>query len=199
MIDKQPIIITGMHRSGTSFLAKILIKNNVYMGSKLDPNHESVFFQRLNKWILSCIGSSWDNPQSLRGLSRKDTNIIIDRLNNVLKNRLSKSLYFGKANLIKNHSFDNVDFLWGWKDPSNTFTIPIWKKIFPKAKVINIIRHPLDVSISLLKREEKLKKMDMNLFLPKSISSFIPLISVSKGDVLSSFNIKRAKHITFTY
>ena len=58
MSSKEPIIITGMHRSGTSLLSEILIHSGIYMGSKLDSNNESVFFQRINKWILSCIGSS---------------------------------------------------------------------------------------------------------------------------------------------
>ena len=84
MSNIKPIIITGMHRSGTSLLSKILIENDVYMGSKLDSNSESVFFQRINKWILSCNGSSWDNPMTLNKLNNNDINIIIDRLNKVL-------------------------------------------------------------------------------------------------------------------
>ena len=67
-----PIIVTGMHRSGTSLVSKLLILNNVFLGSKLDVNYESVYFQRINKWILSCNGSTWDNPISLNLLNDSD-------------------------------------------------------------------------------------------------------------------------------
>ena len=98
----EPIIITGMHRSGTSIISKILINKGIFMGSKLDPNSESIFFQRINKWILSCIGSSWDNPQSLKDLESEDVNLIINRLNKALDSRFSKSLFLGKKNLLFN-------------------------------------------------------------------------------------------------
>jgi len=189
MIKKDPIIITGMHRSGTSLLSKILIANDIYMGSKLDSNNESVFFQRINKWIFSCVGSSWDNPNSLKELNSNDINIIINRLNKVLNSRFTKTLYFGKSDLFKNKSFNKIDSSWGWKDPSNSFTLFIWKKIFPNAKVVNIVRHPLDVSLSLLNRENKLRIKDKHSMFPDFLSSILPILSVSKGDVLSSFNI----------
>ena len=49
MSKTGPIIITGMHRSGTSLLSEILMKQGVFMGSKLDSNSESVFFQRIKE------------------------------------------------------------------------------------------------------------------------------------------------------
>ena len=76
----------------------------------------------------------------------------------------------------------------GWKDPSNVFTAVVWKSIFPNLKIINLTRDPLDVSISLLNRQSALKHSDKTFFV-NSISSFIPLLSISKGSVLSSFNL----------
>ena len=46
--NKEPIIITGMHRSGTSLLTNFLSDCGVFMGKSLDGNYESVFFQRIN-------------------------------------------------------------------------------------------------------------------------------------------------------
>ena len=190
MNKKEPIIITGMHRSGTSLLSNILIDRGVFMGSKLDSNSESVFFQRINKWILSCIGSSWDNPQSLKGLQAEDLNVITNRLHKVLNSRFSKSLFLGKKDLLYNKSLNEVDFIWGWKDPTNTFTTYIWKQIFPNSKIININRHPLDVSSSLMNREAKLKNKDKESLFPDFLASLLPVLSINKGDVLSSFNLK---------
>jgi len=76
----------------------------------------------------------------------------------------------------------------GWKDPSNVFTAVVWKSIFPNLKIINLTRDPLDVSISLLNRQSALKQSDKTFFVD-SISSFIPLLSISKGNILSSFNL----------
>jgi len=185
-----PIIITGMHRSGTSLISKILMNQGIFMGSKLDANSESIFFQRINKWILSCIGSSWDNPQSLKDLESEDINLILNRLNKALDSRFSKSLFLGKKDLLFNKSLNEMDVTWGWKDPVNTFTLFIWKQIFPKAKVININRHPLDVSASLINREADLKSKDKESLFPEFLSSLLPVLSINKGDVLSSFNIK---------
>ena len=185
-----PIIITGMHRSGTSLLSNILMKQGVFMGSKLDSNNESIFFQRINKWILSCIGSSWDNPQTLKDLENEDINVIINRLGKALNSRFSKSLFLGKKDLIYNKSLNEIDIVWGWKDPVNTFTLFIWKQIFPNSKIININRHPLDVSTSLINRESNLKSKDKESLFPEFLSSLLPVLSINKGDVLSSFNIK---------
>jgi len=185
-----PIIITGMHRSGTSLLTNILMKQSVFMGSKLDSNSESIFFQRINKWILSCIGSSWDNPRTLKDLENEDVDVIINRLNKVLNSRFSKSLFLGKKDLLYNKSLNEIDAIWGWKDPVNTFTLFIWKQIFPNSKIININRHPLDVSASLINRESNLKSKDKESLFPEFLSSLLPVLSINKGDVLSSFNIK---------
>ena len=50
MNKSSPIIIAGMHRSGTSMVTNILKKLGLTIGSKLDSNHESIFFQRINIW-----------------------------------------------------------------------------------------------------------------------------------------------------
>ena len=187
---KSPIIITGMHRSGTSLIVKILREKNVFIGSKLDENLESVFFQRINKWILSCVGSSWDNPQSISYLDVGNINLLKNRITKVLDNRIAKTLYFGMSNICFNKNFFKQSSNWLWKDPVNTFTLPVWMKIFPDCKVVNISRHPLDVSISLIKREERLKKIDKKSEFPNIISLILPLLSIVKGDVLSSLNLK---------
>ena len=58
-----PILLSGMHRSGTSMVTDILNKCGLIIGNKLDSNNESLFFQRINIWMMSLLGSSWDNPK----------------------------------------------------------------------------------------------------------------------------------------
>jgi hypothetical protein len=42
--------------------------------------------------------------------------------------------------------------VFGWKDPRNTFTLPVWKQVFPNLRAIHIVRHGVDVAASLARR-----------------------------------------------
>ena len=64
------IIVTGMHRSGTSMVAGILKLCGVYFGDNLlHPQQENpkgffedLEFLEINKEILACSGGSWFEP-----------------------------------------------------------------------------------------------------------------------------------------
>jgi len=197
-MNVDPIIVTGMHRSGTSLISEILILNGIFFGSQLDVNNESVYFQRINKWILSSKGCSWDNPESLCSIRDNDKAIICKKLSNVLSSRINNILYFGLSNLLFNKSFFCYGDKWGWKDPVNVFTLHIWKELFPELKIINIVRNPLDVSKSILSRQRKLHELDSSLN-NKILSYFLPILSINKGDILSSFNINTVNDCLILY
>src|SRR5687768_12681350 len=57
-----PIVILGMHRSGTSATCKLLEALGVFVGSDLEGNHESKFFLRTNDRVLHRAGASWADP-----------------------------------------------------------------------------------------------------------------------------------------
>jgi hypothetical protein len=61
--------------------------------------------------------------------------------------------FLGIKKFIKYRDIRNLDMPWGWKDPRNTFTIDVWREIFPDAKVLHIYRNPVDVAESLRVRE----------------------------------------------
>jgi hypothetical protein len=144
----QPIIITGMHRSGSSLLVKVLQELGVFMGNDFEENNESRFFIRINDWMLLQAGASWDNPENFDFVSDDFKALMAD----IIRNRL-KSIHLKKYLGNSKRSIKDSNFTWGWKDPRNTFTIKIWKEIFPGAKVIHIYRNPVDVISSLAKRE----------------------------------------------
>jgi hypothetical protein len=58
-----PIIILGMHRSGTSMINGLLQRAGVFIGHRQLPSrqHEAVFFLRFNEWIFSQANATWDN------------------------------------------------------------------------------------------------------------------------------------------
>jgi hypothetical protein len=43
--------------------------------------------------------------------------------------------------------------IWGWKDPRNCLTLPIWLSIYPGARVLHIIRDGRAVALSLADRD----------------------------------------------
>ena len=47
----SPVVVVGMHRSGTSLVSRILDQSGVMMGKDLQGDHESLFFIGLNEWI----------------------------------------------------------------------------------------------------------------------------------------------------
>ncbi|MGK7345178.1 MAG: sulfotransferase [Candidatus Nitrospinota bacterium M3_3B_026] len=150
---RPPVIILGMHRSGTSMLAGLLKELGVSMGWSKRHN-ESVLFQRLNIAVERALNAGWDSPESYRWLSvchgKKD------ELLAWLKKRVEGArggLYFGRLGPLAFKRVSSIDGPWGWKDPRNTFTFDLWREIFPGAKVIHIMRNGVDVAASLRKRE----------------------------------------------
>ena len=80
----------------------------------------------------------------------------------------------------------------------NIFTACLWKKIYPNSKIINITRSPLNVSKSLLMRQKILQNIDMNVQ-EKIFSFFLPVISINKGGILSSFKLSSVNDCLILY
>ena len=154
----KPLLIVGMHRSGTTLLARILDKIGVFMGRDLDQNHESKFFQQLNRWIFRQLGGRWDNPPDFDQLwsSEEVWRLMRDYLNYRIDS-YEMVKYAGLKRYFKLRGmFGNSINGWGWKDPRNVFTLPVWLSVFPKAKIIYIERHGVDVANSLNNRSKRL-------------------------------------------
>lgn len=151
-----PIVIIGMHRSGTTILTRILEDSGVYFGNIKDTNSESFFFQRLNNWIMRQSGTNWDSAEMETNLDSEKDIEIIKELAGQLRN-IRRIEFLGWANLFKYTDIREIDFNWGWKDPRNTFTFSFWNHLFPDAKIIHIYRNPIDVAESLKTREKYLK------------------------------------------
>jgi len=149
---RPPVIIIGMHRSGTGILSQSLEKLGLFIGYKKEPNKEATFFLRLNEWMFKQANASWDNPYNFNF-----TNDFFKReIIKILKFHLGsyrRIKYLGLKNFLKYKDIRDLDFPWGWKDPRNTFTLDIWKEIFLSAKILHIYRNPIDVAESLRKRE----------------------------------------------
>jgi hypothetical protein len=177
---KEPVIVIGMHRSGTSMLTRVLQDAGLFMGNKKDENDEAWFFLNFNDWILKQTNSSWDNPYCYDYATEKFKQNII-RIYNKRKKSIFSMNYFGISKYVKYHNFDNIDFKWGWKDPRNTITLNIWKEIYPNAKILHIYRNPVDVAQSLKVRAQK-QEENFSINFKTKIKEFLLFGKVSYAD-----------------
>ncbi|KKQ26870.1 MAG: Sulfotransferase domain superfamily protein [Candidatus Magasanikbacteria bacterium GW2011_GWC2_37_14] len=164
-MENPPVIIIGMHRSGTSMVIKMLEKLGLFVGKQKDLNHEALFFQKINDWIMHQCGTRWDNPTLIRYLLNNDDirKLSKDYISFIMKTPHAIS-YLGLKGYIRYRTPANLPIPWGWKDPRNTFTLPIWIDLFPDSKVIHIYRHGVDVANSLKVRQDKVLQEEKAIY-----------------------------------
>lgn len=136
--NTKPIIILGMHRSGTSCLAGALQQAGLFLGEvsehnkfNLKGNRENNSIMSLNEKILQYSGGSWNHiPKKIKWLKSHEEQAfkIIDDYTSLCES------------------------FWGFKDPRTVLTYPFWKRILPNAQIIGTFRHPLKVVESLKNR-----------------------------------------------
>lgn len=157
-MSQPPLIISGMHRSGTSLLGTVLESAGLFIGWRLQPGHsEAQFFQELNLWLLKEAGGSWEHPGPILDLLATENfrEPLVEFLRyNV--GTLRAMQFIGPARWIRHRNLANLDEPWGWKDPRTTVTLPLWLDVFPDARVLHIKRHGIDVAASLRTRHARL-------------------------------------------
>lgn len=133
------LVITGMHRSGTSLIATTLQEAGVYLGDQLigantgniRGHFEDVDFVQFHQTVL------------------RSQNLDIDGwMIELHKQILPEYVTFAKT-LISRKNQRN---LWGWKDPRTTLFLNFWQTLIPQAKFIFVYRSPWEVVDSLYRR-----------------------------------------------
>lgn len=158
----EPIVVVGMHRSGTSLISRLLDQLGILMGKDLQEDHESKFFIDLNKWIYANAGADWARPEALSELIdfHPASERVVEYLRTRISSRSSKK-FSGRS--LKNGIFDITE-PWGWKDPRTGPTLPIWLSIWPEMKVVHVMRHGVDVASSLHTRSNRHWSQDVGRF-----------------------------------
>lgn len=157
MTRHAPLIVIGMHRSGTSAVVRALAGLGLFTGHDLEPNAEARFFLKLNEELLRMAGARWDAPASMQRLLQEPG--LVDWLAKWLDGQLGgygTRLYLSKPGWLRYRDVRNYPQPWGWKDPRNTLTLPVWLRLFPEARVVHVLRHGVDVAASLRARERQL-------------------------------------------
>lgn len=138
-MTNQVLVITGMHRSGTSLIASLLQSAGLDVGHRLlmenDSNpkghYEDLDFVNFHEDVLDAQGlntAGW----------------ILDRSIPV------SEILFPQA--IKLVERNHPKSLWGWKDPRTVLFLNFWQELIPEAKFVFIYRQPWEVMDSLFRR-----------------------------------------------
>ena len=139
------VCIAGMHRSGTSMVARLLNLCGLYLGEDEDLMRkaadnpegfwENLHFVDINEKILDALQGGWDIPPAVP--PSWESSALFDQFRHEA------------AQLIKAMEDHTA---WGWKDPCNSLTLPFWQDLIPDVKVVVCLRHPHEVALSLAQR-----------------------------------------------
>ena len=126
-----------------------------FMGRGTTVNEECRFTNALNQWVFGQGSATWERPEGVDAvLGDVDlSDLISDYLSGVI-NGPSSVGYLGVLRWLRYRSMFRIAEPWGWKDPRNTYTLPLWLRVFPNAKVLHIMRHGVDVAESLRLRRQ---------------------------------------------
>jgi hypothetical protein len=140
-----PVAVTGMHRTGSSMVAKMLRLGGLWFGDDEDfispaSDNPEGFFEherlvRLNDELLEATGGAWDHPPASGPLAVDDPRIA----GLAVRAR-------GTAGELSVHGS------WGWKDPRICLTAAFWLDLLPDLHFIVCVRHPVEVAMSLKRR-----------------------------------------------
>src|SRR6185503_14179939 len=148
LAESRPVVVLGMHRSGTSVVAQIIHALGVYAGQpdELPPpdvfnptgywEHRDVV--QLDTEILAVLGTSWKDV----------VNADVARLS-----EKQRSAYVARARSIVQSLGSRGTFL--IKDPRLSTLIPFWREVWEKPIFVIAWRDPMAVARSLATRDKE--------------------------------------------
>lgn len=148
----RAICVLGMHRSGTSAIARAVNLLGVYLGEleRLIPPNKDInskgywehrVINDIHERILSTLSRTWHDiwPMPNGWWAYPEIQPFREELLSTLRRE------FGDKTI------------WGWKDPRTCLMLPLWHEILQELDVelsyVIVVRNPLDVATSLWKRD----------------------------------------------
>jgi hypothetical protein len=149
MQTSRAVLVLGMHRSGTSALARGLQMLGVYLGNDflcVKPDNPTGYWEdrniyEINERLLSVLGVKWEDVALIDDArwQRPEVHALLDQ-----------AVEYLRANFI-DHG------LWGFKDPRTLPLLPFWHSVLSRLEVdesyLVMIRNPRSVSSSLIQRQ----------------------------------------------
>jgi hypothetical protein len=149
-LNSRAVVVVGMHRSGTSAVARGLAALSVYLGDnffELQPDNPTGYWEdktivAINQRVLEELQLRWDDTR-LIGAERFEHHRV--RLQRIKAVRYLKETFADRP-------------LWGFKDPRTIRLLPFWRAALRERAAddayVIAIRHPRSVAASLFRRQE---------------------------------------------
>jgi hypothetical protein len=184
--NQRAVFVLGMHRSGTSALARVLNLMGVDLGTGPEAagrDNQRGFWEHpelvsINEDFLKSINSSWQGLHSLpdQWWQANTLNPFVKRIESVLDQQFSQSP------------------VWGLKDPRLCRLLPLWLPVLKQRNCqpsfVCITRHPMEVMRSLKTRNKFSSWKGYLLWLKyvleaERVSRGYPRVFVTYEDLLS--------------
>jgi SAM-dependent methyltransferase len=144
-MGRQGIVIMGMHRSGTSAVAKAVHSWGAYGGEALLPadiNNPRGYWEHVplvmfNDVLLGSVQSSWAVPPD--GQRRQ---ALVSKV----------STFSDRATALISSMRERQSKTWFWKDPRLSILLPFWECVWQDVVYIITLRNPMDIAESLYAR-----------------------------------------------
>ena len=142
-VSERPLVIGGMHRSGTSLTASLFAGAGIDLGTDLlQANHanprgyfEDVGFYDYHRRALVALGVAGE------GFTTNGPFSVPPPLHAQGRDLLAARMGSGTA--------------WGWKDPRTTLFLDFWRERLPEARYVFVFRRPWEVADSLFRRGDE--------------------------------------------
>ena len=176
------IFITGMHRSGTSVVARLIRECGAYLGRDEDlmpskPDNPLGFWENLRAYdidmaILEAAGVAWDTVigGELDLLSHADRAEAAARIHDFVSDMSPQGV-------------------WAVKDPRLSLTFPLWRPMLTDPVVIWCVRHPIEIGVSLEGRNGFPIHLGVSIWESYAIQAMrnfagVPVVVASYNDLL---------------
>jgi hypothetical protein len=136
----RQLVISGMHRSGTSLVASALRKAGVDLGQQMigarrgnvHGHFEDWDFHRIHENMLAACGQTAFSAD--RDLSTAVDERFLQAADALIAARAGREP-------------------WGFKNPRTCLFLSFWERVLPEANWLFVYRHPADVALSLWRRD----------------------------------------------
>ncbi len=143
MPKTSTLIISSMHRSGSSLTASLLQTAGLHIGRRLGIGEEGNikgYFENMEFWdfhraVLESQGVDLD------GWTLQEKIEVEDRFTDLAKEIVAQN---------------SLSVHWGWKDPRTTLFLDFWAELLPEANFLLIYRAPWEVVDSLYRRGDSM-------------------------------------------
>jgi hypothetical protein len=154
---RKAVVVLGMHRSGTSLLARLLVALGADFGPRLlleeMPDNALGYWEQadivaIQEALMDRLDRTWYGPRGTLPLpedwrARPGIGGMVRRLADIVGEELAGARRRGAP-------------VWGFKDPRTARFLPLWAEIFAELGVAPVyvmaVRHPAAVCRSLLQR-----------------------------------------------